>query len=162
MVRFGFLSVLAVAALFVLQACNKGKSDCGFIAPKMIFVGYSLDEADTMIIKRYEKNGLFNTVVDTVLIPKADIIRTVVGRDSVVLTSNKYTKINYDFYTNDWEIIFPGADRSVRISDITPRFTQEREASAHCQSYAAGVKFDGMDYSFDSWFTDTYKVYSTR
>ena len=162
MVRFGSLLALVVAAIFIAQGCKKNKEDCPFLAPQLVFVGFTEAERDTIIFRRYENNGLFTSPLDTLLVAKADITVNIVGQDSVALSSVKYPDINSKFFANNWEIYFPGAGRTVRISEVLPTFTKEREASAQCQSYVSSVNVDGQTFTFSSWFDKPYRVYAMR
>jgi hypothetical protein len=162
MVRFGSLLTVITASILIIQACNKNKVDCPFLAPQVVFVGFTEAERDTIVYRKYEKNGSFTSLIDTTLISKADIISSTVGQDSIGLSSNKYPDLNTKFFAYDWELYLPGANRTVRISDVTPQFTQERESSAQCQSYTSSVKVDGVMYNFTGWFDSPYRVYALR
>jgi hypothetical protein len=162
MIRFGSLLALAVAAVFILQGCNKNKEDCPFLAPQVVFVGFQEAERDTMVIRKYEANNMFNVLIDTIMISKADIIATALGQDSIGLSTNRYTDLNTKFFAYNWEIYLPGANNTTRISEVTPTFTKERETSAQCQSYASAVTVNGVMYHFTGWFDTPYRVYSVR
>lgn len=161
MKRFGLLFGIIAAGFFVFQSCSKSKDDCAFLAPQMVFVGFDEADSDTLIIRRFTANGLFNQQIDSILIPEAAMTRTVVGQDSIVFVHN-YTPIDREFYGYNWEMYLPGVNKTVRISDIIPRFTQEEEASAQCRSYAASVNFDNRNYIFSTWFDVAYRVYAKK
>lgn len=161
MKRLGLLFSVVVAAAAITQSCNK-KDDCPFLSPKIAYVNFTEEETDTLIIRKYQNNNLFDQLIDTALIPKADITRTIAGKDSVILSSTKqqYVYFANNLYAYNWEIVLPGNNgQTIRISDITPRFTQEREASAQCQSYVASMNFNGSPYTWTSWFDSQYQVY---
>lgn len=162
MMRIGSFLTLVIAAILVLQSCKKDDVHCPFLPPEMIFVGFSETERDTMIIRRYEKNGQFNSLLDTALVSKANITATLKGTDSIQLVPANYTKFNSEFYANDWEIFFPTINRTVRASEITPRFTTERNGAEDCQSYVSSVTFDGVWYEFSTWFDLPYRIYSVK
>lgn len=163
MVRFGSLLLWVIVMALATQSCNKsGNEDCPFLAPKMIYVGFTEDESDTMVIRRFEKNSNFLKLLDTVTITRAHIQRIEVGKDSMRLEPDNYPNLNAGFYLNDWQIYFPAANRTVSVTDATPQFTQEKEPSAQCQSYVSSVIFDGNYYNFTSWFDVPYRVYATK
>ena len=162
MLRFGSLIVLCVVAMLAIQGCSKKHEDCPFLAPQMIIVGYTEDQSDTLIIRQYAKNTNFATLIDTLKVTRAHINREAIGKDSQRLKVDNYPLLYSDFYLHDWQIYFPGVDRTINITDATPQFTQEKEASAQCQSYVKSVNFDGRSYEFTTWFDVAYRVYSKK
>ena len=162
MIRIGSLLTLIVPATLLFQSCKKNDDDCPFLAPEMVFVGFSESDRDTMIIRRYEKNSMFTAPLDTVLVSKANLTYTVKGADSIQIRPNTYDNLNFEFYKNDWEIVFPSINRVIRVTEATPKFTQEREASARCQSYLSSVNYDGLPYTFTTWFDVPYRVYAVK
>jgi hypothetical protein len=162
MVRLGAKLIIGVAIAFVLQSCSKTKEDCSFLAPDIVYVGFTQAETDTFIIRRFEKNTNFIKPLDTLKITRAHIDRIPVGEDSVKLVPDNYSRLSTDFYLNDWEIYFPAMDRTVYITNAVPQFTQEKEASALCHSYVSSVNFDNRVYQFSSWFDTPYRVYVTK
>ena len=163
MMRIGSFLTLIVALVLIFQSCKKENDvHCPFLAPDMIFVGFSENERDTMIIRRYEKNSMFSSLIDTFLVSKANINTITKGKDSVQLVPANYDLLTTEFYANDWEIYFPSVGQTVRATDITPRFTTQRNAAEDCQSYVASVDFDGVPYTFSSWFDVPYRVYAVK
>ena len=164
MIRLGSVLTLLVAAVLVFQSCNKKKDDvhCPFLAPDMIFVGFSETDRDTMIIRRYEKNSQFNSLIDTFLVSKANIIETKTGLDSVRMRPKNYDVMNNSFYLNDWEIFLPSLNRTIKITDVTPRFTSQRTSAEQCQSYVSSVIYDDVTYDFTTWFDTHYRVFAKK
>lgn len=162
MIRFSASLVLLIATVLIMQSCDKKDQDCAFIAPDVVFVNFTPDESDTLIIRRYEKDNQFNTLLDTFLITKANIIREPVGKDSVKLTSATYTKLRTELFANNWEIYLPGVSRTYRISDVAATFTQEHEPSTTCQSFANTVNVDGQTFNYTSWFDVPYRIYLVK
>jgi len=163
MLRIGSLAVLLFAILFAAQSCsNKKNESCPFIAPQMVFVGFTEDESDTLVIRRFEKNTNFTKLIDTVLINKAHLQRIPVGKDSIRLVPDNYPQFEAHYFAHDWQLYLPKAERVVPIMDATPKFVAEKEPSALCQSYLASVRFDSQFYSFKSWFDTHYRVFAVR
>jgi len=163
MVRLGSMLILVVVTFLGVQSCTNDKNeDCPFIAPHMVFVGFTEDESDTMIIRRYEKNTNFSKLLDTARITRAHLERIEVGKDSFRLVPDNYPQLEALFYVHDWKLYLPKAKRTVTISNAVPRFTQEKEPSALCQSYVSAVDFDGQTYNFTSWFDRHYRVFATK
>ncbi len=163
MVRIGSFLALAAAIVFSFSSCTKDKNeDCPFLAPHVIYVGFSENESDTLVFHRYEKNSNFSKLIDTMRITRAHIQRIAVGEDSFRLEPDNYPEFNAKFYLHDWIITVPAVRRSIRITDATPRFTQEKQPSAQCQSYVSSVMFDDKLYSFTSWFDIPYRVYAVK
>lgn len=163
MVRFSALLILVVAVIFATQSCNKSKNeDCPFLAPQVVYVGFTEEESDTLVIRRFEKNTNFSKLIDTMRITRAHINRIQVGKDSQRLDPNNYPQLNTLFYLHDWQIYLPGAQQTMEITNATPRFTQEKEPSAQCQSYVSSVVADGYSYSFNSWFDTQYRIFAVK
>ena len=90
MVRFGSLLLFLVLIVLANQSCKKSEDNCAFLPPDMIFVNFTEDESDTMIIRRYVKGTNFSQLQDTMRISRAHIIRTEVGKDSLKLVPDNY------------------------------------------------------------------------
>lgn len=160
MLRIGSLAVLLFAVLLAAQSCsNKKNESCPFIAPHTVFVGFTEDESDTMVIRRFEKNTNFTKLIDTVLINRAHLQRIEVGKDSIRLVPDNYPQFEALYYTHDWQLYLPKANRTVPIADATPKFVAEKEPSALCQSYLSSVRFDNQFYMFSTWFDTHYRVF---
>jgi len=163
MARFSSLLALITIVFFIGQSCNKSKNeDCPFLAPKIVYVGFTEAESDTLIVRRYEKNTNFSKLLDTMAITRAHIIRTQVGKDSQRLEPNNYPQLSSLFYLHDWQIYLPGAGQTVAITSATPKFTQEKEPSTQCQSFVSSVTVDNRNYSFSSWFDMQYRVFAIK
>lgn len=163
MFRSSLLLILIVAIVFIAQSCNKGKDDhCPFLAPEIVFVGFTEDESDTMIIRRFEKNTNFTKLIDTVRITKAHLQRIEVGKDSFRLAPDNYPQLNSLLYAHDWQLHLPKAKKTALITDVTPKFTQEKQPTAQCQSYVSSVMFDSQLFTFTSWFDTQYRIYATK
>lgn len=166
MIRFATLAIFTIFSLAAFQSCNKqSKSDCSFIFPDIVYINFTEEETDTLILRRYEKDAEFANLIDTVLIPKGDIIRTIIGRDSVVLNSasEKYHTFNHYGYNYDWELDMPGITGfPVRITGIEAQIVQEKAPSTHCHSFITNMHFHLATYSWQAWLKDTYKVYLTK
>lgn len=158
MIRTGSL-LLVASLIFAFMACEKKKEDCAFLAPAIVYIGFSESESDTLIIRRYSPNNQFDKLLDTFMVTKANINRVPVGADSVRLDPINYTRFNEEFHANNWEIYLPGADQTVRIDQIMPRFMHKSETGSTCQSYASNARVNLLPYAWDSWFGTGYRVY---
>lgn len=164
MKHFAILMIVGVSALIAISGCKK-KSDCSFLFPDMVYIGFTEQETDTMILRRYEKDAHFTKMIDTVLLPKADIMRTIIGKDSVILSSlsEKFSLFKHFGYNYDWEIIFPGVpDFPIYVTDIKARIVQEKAPSTHCHSFITSVIFHDTNYQWDAWLPDGYRVYAKK
>ncbi len=163
MIRIGSLLILVVAVILAAQSCTKTKNDnCPFLAPDMVFVGFTEDESDTMVIRRFEKNSDFTTLLDTILINRGNLKRIAVGKDSIRLVPGNYPMLAETFYVHDWQLYLPGAGKTVEIRDAVTKFTKEKSASSTCHSFVTSVRFDRQNYDFVSWFDTPYRVFANR
>ncbi len=158
----GLLSIVVLASAIIVFSCKEKESECVFKAPDIVFVGYTEAETDTIIYRRYENNNQFTNLIDTVLVANTNVVRKVVGTDSIVITPAIYPDFNTNFYANNWEIHLPAVNQSVRFSDMTPVFNRQRETGAQCHSYVSSVMVNQQVYNYTSWFGDKYRIYINR
>jgi hypothetical protein len=160
MIRVGSSLILLLAVLWTVQSCsNKKNEDCPFLAPHMVFVGFTEDESDTLVVRRYEKGTGFGKLIDTMRVTRAHLQRVEVGKDSFRLVPDNYPQLDALLYLHDWQLYLPGAKRIVEITDAVPKFTQEKQPSSLCQSYVSSLRVDQMTYNFTSWFDTPYRVF---
>jgi len=160
--KLNSLLIVLAFGFAALLSCNKSKSYCGFVAPKMVYIGFAESESDTLLIKRYEKGTSFTKLVDTFLVTKANVQKTIIGKDSVVIAPANYTQMDYYFYANDWIVALPGAQHADSFTEILPRFTQESEPSAQCQSFVKSMKANSNIVIYEKWYGGDYKHYINK
>jgi|SRR5690606_18959069 hypothetical protein len=160
------LIAICTFLLAINTGCKKKNTNyCQFVSPDMVFVNFSEEETDTIIIRKYEKGSHYQKMIDTVLLPKADISRKVIGKDSIILASKseKFHDFQYGSYGYDWEIILPGVKGfPLRAYDIVANFTQASTPAAGCQSHISSMLLGEELYTWEYWFPEIYRVYITR
>jgi hypothetical protein len=118
-----------LASLASLLCCFASCGPDRLCSPNLInpvFVGYSLSDIDTLLLRRYKANDSFNILIDTMTFvspstgingPNYGVYRT--SNDTTFVDINvkaDYTPISYGY---DWELYIPAKNRTVSISAIT-------------------------------------------
>ena len=129
------MKYILVIALSVFVICSCGRDiDCADSSIHPTFIGYSLADVDTMVLRRYKAGDGFNTMIDTFLITLLNRNGTYViaGPDSLqVYTSGVYGSngevLNAIHVGYDWKLYIPAKNKTVAITGIV----SERN-STHC------------------------------
>jgi len=114
--RLGFfftISFFVVSVLSCTCPCVRGELRFGLI-------GFADSEADTIILRRFEKNENFRNVRDTFFINDTRYSRS---GDTLKLTAysgNLILQVDYDY-----ELFFPGSQALIRISNINEIQTEQ-------------------------------------
>lgn len=154
-----FLLLLTTVTAFL--ACRRNKGQCSVKNPQIIFVNYSLEQSDTLIIRRYSNNNQFSSLLDTVLFVRNKITRTLVGQDSVIL-SVPYPSFSESLGAYNWEIAMPGLGNVARIYSSVISLQQEEQSGTECHSFLSSITVNDRTYSFNTWFGNQYRVFVTR
>lgn len=165
MKRISLFSLILVAIVSVIVACNKKDNvQCTFVSPEMVFVNFTQDDLDTIIIRKYPKDNNFTGQIDTTLLAKGGLTYTMVGIDSItVSTDSAYFKTFTDnFYLNDWEIYIPSVNYTSRIKEIKGRFFTKTDAGEECRSFVVSMNLEGSEREFTTWFGDSYRFFITK
>ena len=117
-------TISSVALLFVLYSCT-----CPCIKADLRFelIGFSDTEADTIIIRKFEKNNSFNLLKDTVLIDNIQFARF---GDTLFMTSYTSNVLLESFY--DYELFFPQSQDNFRVAEI-----MEEASEQNCGIFSA-------------------------
>ena len=118
----------AYLTVFLLTTCNNIPCNNQDIAP--IFIGFSVSDIDTLIIREYQKSDNFQHLLDTALI-KNDLRigwyvsshdTTIVVLDIIGGERKKYLIPDYG-----WQIYIPSLQRTDSIQDIV-----SPQVGSHC------------------------------
>lgn len=112
--------ILMVILILVLSACSR-EYPCSIPTLTPQFIGFAVAELDTVIIKKYPKDGDRNTAIDSVVWVPGQNAQANVTNDSIVIYS---TPINYFIQPDfDWQIVLPSVSQQYWIDQInyTPR-----------------------------------------
>ncbi|HSC36554.1 MAG TPA: hypothetical protein VLD19_01735, partial [Chitinophagaceae bacterium] len=120
------MKYVLVLALPIIVFCSCGRDvDCADSIIQPTFIGYSLADVDTMVLRRYKAGDGFNTLIDTFLITTLNGRGTYViaGRDSIqVYTSGVYgsngEQLNAIHVGYDWKLYIPATNKTVAITGI--------------------------------------------
>jgi hypothetical protein len=130
----------------------------------MVFLQFTPDELDTIILRKYAKDNSFSNQLDTSLLAKGGLTYTSLGQDSITISSDSvlYQTFINNFYLNDWEIYLPGAQYTARINDINCRFFTQTDKGESCKSFVLDLKLQGIKNTYTTWFGDDYRYYITK
>ncbi len=166
MKRISAFAIALISSVCFLISCGKddNKTHCQFMAPDFVLVDYTENERDTIIIRRFEKDNSFSTIVDSTMLSKGELKYTVVGQDSIVLTSTKegFRKFHEELHANDWEIYIPATGTLRRISEVKGMFESKRDNGEECRSFVESMKYEGSTRIYTTWFGDSYRFFVTN
>jgi len=110
--RNGLLILSFISFLVFLGAC--GDYPCTKAELNYRLIGFSDAESDTIILRRLQKNSL--TVQDSFVFDPSNPIRFVRFGDTLFMVA--YTSDALMQSDHDYQLYFPGAARTVHITDI--------------------------------------------
>lgn len=107
-----WLFPISLAALIVVAA-SCGEYACSKAELQFGLVGFSDTESDTIILRRFEKNGANSALKDTFLLTDIRFKRNLDTLRMVAFTGNALLQSDYNY-----EIFFPAAFKLITITDI--------------------------------------------
>jgi hypothetical protein len=134
-------NIILLGSFIFSSGCNQ-RHPCinNYINP--VFVGFSLADVDTIVLRAYRPNDNYLHLVDTTLIRNLyATIYTTTGDTTVVYVNSS----NPDHWINpgfDWQIYIPAKNRTIAISNITS--TQTEGPGRACLNPINSFKQDGQ------------------
>ena len=132
-------------SIFLLIICatfNACKHECKRAASNIALVSYLPAETEAVIVRKFEKNSSFTTMIDTFYIfiltssyqNKNDTLEIFAsyGADDGLLS--KY----------DYEIYLPGINRLYQLTDITEAFESMKSPNHHLSRHQTIVAFSSL------------------
>lgn len=109
--------ILGAIGLSLLASCKRPCSD-HYLTPA--FIGYSVSELDTLIIRRFKKDGNFFPVIDTAIITNNHYVASYnTSNDTTIVNVNVISGVyNYVSPDHDWQIYIPSRNQTISISNI--------------------------------------------
>jgi hypothetical protein len=113
------LSLLLFAVIILFASCNRTVSCTNqYITPA--FIGFSIADIDTLIIREFKKGNNFLQPIDTVLItndPHSASYST--SNDTTIVILNVTPgQSKYILPDHDWQIFIPAKNKTIAISNI--------------------------------------------
>ena len=115
-----FMKKLSIFLLIIFVTSNACNHECKRAASNIALVSYLPAETDTIIVRKFEKNSSFTTMIDTFYIDRLT---------STYQNKNDTLEVFYSFGTDDgllskydYEIYLPGINRLYQLTDITEAF----------------------------------------
>ena len=105
-----FILFLIIVFVLAITACEK---QCIKASLRFSLIGFSDSEADTLILRRFNKNGSLFFLQDTFLFKQIQFTRSDDTLDMAGIPINSYLESNYKY-----EIVFPETGTLLTISDI--------------------------------------------
>ncbi len=121
------LPVIVTLLLMGTSSCNK-EYDCRNVQLQPVFVGFSTNEIDTFIIRKYSAGNGFRRVIDSLLVT-GEYSYYRIGNDSTTVAINNSTNdgtagIQPDF---DWQLYIPATAQTFSITNIA-----REQKKGHC------------------------------
>jgi hypothetical protein len=119
------------------------------------FVSFTPAETDTIILKRYSKNGTFLQVLDSATFTEGDGYRIEQKGDTIsfpIRLSSFSLNPNFDYILS-----LPAANSRFRISDIDKEQIQDDcSGKTQCVNPARSLKINGVPQSLNGLFYNFY------
>jgi hypothetical protein len=135
------LLIIALAGAIVAQLSCTKKCDCWDGGLDIAFKGVTIAEADTILLRRYQKEKGFTVVTDSLLISPANS-----GYD--LRTDTLYITIlggsPYLVSTYNYELVVPGLSATYRLNDYTEEKKEElcMVRNQGCRNIITSLKFN--------------------
>ncbi|MBI3138925.1 MAG: hypothetical protein HYZ15_10100 [Sphingobacteriales bacterium] len=113
-------SLLLVSMPLLFQDCTR--TPCINASLGFGLVSFTDAEADTIILRRFAKNRNFTLLIDTVHLQTGFIRK----QDTLESAYNTSAGLIYSSY--DYELYFPGAAQTYRLTEITEEFREIRHS----------------------------------
>jgi hypothetical protein len=129
--------ILLIIILITVTSVSCKNYICSDRLILMTFVGYSLNDIDTLVIRRYESKSNFSNLIDTFPITNKALNN---GKGYGIYTSSNDTTIvfvngNYPnngiFPGYDWKIFLPANGKIISISNI---IGEKKEGGQKCEN----------------------------
>ena len=124
--NFKLLAILLIVVTFLVGCISK---PCGLSHLTPAFIGFSQDDLDMIVVRRYEANGNFNHLLDTFVVTKSEwYLKPSV--DTTVIETNLINGSapteNHLTPGDDWEVYIPALKKTTLISHIIFEQTEQR------------------------------------
>ena len=142
MKRNYLLTAIAAMLLFI-SACSK-KCPCAPGIVEVYFVGIDSTEADTVILRTYQKGNNFVTPTDTNLVTNSNSYHY--QRHDTLSIHLKGTTPSLEI-GNDYELIIPGINKTFRLNSFVEEEKEENcvQRNLHgCRNNVLSVKVNGI------------------
>jgi hypothetical protein len=131
------LAVLSAIVLFSLLSCEVA---CSKAELQFGLIGFSDTESDTIILRRFTKNGGGSTLIDTFLLAGIRYRRNQDSLTMVAFPGNAVLTSNYDY-----DIFFPGPGKLIRITDMNEeQLYMKPRGKVGCVNRISSYKLNGQ------------------
>ena len=109
-----------ILLLIICIASNSCNHECIRAASNIALVSYLPGETDTVIVRKFEKNSTFTTVIDTFLLNR--LTSSYQNKNDTLEIFESYGTDKELLSKYDYEIYLPGINRLYQITEITEEF----------------------------------------
>lgn len=106
--------IVLVCLLIIVSSCKREYS-CNNDTVKLIFIGYTKADVDTLIVKKYAVNTNFQQLQDSMIIT---LDTTGITQNNDTISFDLNTPNNIIQFGSDWEVLIPSINKTVAISNI--------------------------------------------
>lgn len=150
-----------IACCLILSSCYK-EFNC--IDPEIhtAFIGFSISDLDTLVIRKYKANTNFQNLIDTLQLVYEKIGYYNIKNDTTyVSVSDGYNGMQVDY---DWQLFIPALNKQVFVTDIISENKTYKKGigtmcvSSPCINSIFSLKVNGTKVNYtnpDYW----YKIY---
>lgn len=110
------------------------------------FVGFSIYDLDTLIVREYKKDDNFLDLLDTVLISfDPNVLSFSTSNDTTIVVLNFISgEAKYIFPDHDWQIYIPAQNMTVSISNIISPQTEHSCFKCNCVNSITSLVQNGQ------------------
>lgn len=114
MIRYSYVLAVYLLISFLITGC--GKCPCiDSFGKAPAFIGFSINETDTFIIRRYGKGSNFQLLQDTLLADNSVINFQV--RNDTIASSSHFSNVNL-LSNYDYQLVLPALNKVFNITDM--------------------------------------------
>lgn len=139
-----FLFLTLFIVLFIPFSCGK-KCTCSPGGLDIEFVGFTLTEVDTVVVRKFHKGTNFLSQIDSAILNTNNSGYT---QSNDTIFFQELYRSPYFESINDYELFFPEPNLTYRLTDIREIIVEENciQRNLHgCRNQITSVKINGID-----------------
>lgn len=152
-------SIWIVFLCIIVSSC--GEYPCGKASSYIALISFTINESDTIIVRRFTKGNNFISVKDTVRIDNSNANFQHNGDTILVLGGSFNDNLNGNFTITseyDFEIYFPKINRVYKVTDIIEPQEYGRSSTRkdYCINEITSYKINGQLVNSGNFFSRIY------
>lgn len=139
-----FLIPLLILFITICTLCGCSSTPCNTGSFHFGLIGFTMDEADTILVRRFFKGNNFTNIADSFMLQPG--LRA--QQDTLEIISltipDSFLSAAYEY-----QFVFPAAGKTIRLTDITEEIREIKHSifnnvKVGCENTITGMKADGV------------------